>query len=200
MSLILAINTASKETAVALVEGKPPDATLLTEQSWVSEANESQKVLPAIQEMLQKTDKTWEDLSEIFVVKGPGSYTSLRVGITIANTLAWKLDIPMLTTDTFEIWEARLSEKERQSKHHIAIQSGRDKFLLKGDTLPRLLNEIEKLNEPCYGEIGDPSKTFGEAIINLNFSELQQVKTVEPFYVRPPDITHPGSIPPVPHP
>ena len=180
--LILAINTASKESALALVQ----DDQVLTERAWASNANESQKVLPGILEMFAENDLTWDDLDEVFVVNGPGAYTSLRVGIVIANSIAWQQKIPMRSTDIFTIWEKRIPAGVT-----VAVAAGRDKYLVKGSNIPQPLSE---LSNPQYGEIPDapePEATFGEAIASLDLKTLLEQNSIEPFYVRPPDITTP---------
>src|SRR3989338_5376570 len=111
MSLIIAINTASRESALALLQ----DNRVLGEVAWPSNANESTKVLPELESLLKDAKKTWNDLTHVFVIKGPGAYTSLRVGITIANGIAWTLKRPMLTATVFELWEHRLSHDVRQT-------------------------------------------------------------------------------------
>lgn len=55
----------------------------------------SQILLPFILETLEKEGKELSDISEIEVHTGPGSYTGLRVGISVANTLGWSLQIPV---------------------------------------------------------------------------------------------------------
>ncbi len=55
----------------------------------------SQRLLPFIDEVLKKKDKTIEDVTEIEVKNGPGSFTGLRVGVAVANTLGWSLKIPV---------------------------------------------------------------------------------------------------------
>ncbi|MBT5016947.1 tRNA (adenosine(37)-N6)-threonylcarbamoyltransferase complex dimerization subunit type 1 TsaB [Candidatus Peregrinibacteria bacterium] len=188
MSLILAINTASKKSALALIK----DSTVLAEHSWESNANESQNLLPGVLKMFEKMQKKWEDLDEVFVVKGPGAYTSLRVGIVIANAIAWQLKIPMRTANVFEIWEQRIPKKGI-----IAIQAGRDKYLIKGSKIPQSVEELEKLGELIYGEIPFESQpqqveiTFGKAVAKLDFNKIKTQSLVEPFYVRAPNITTP---------
>jgi len=54
-----------------------------------------QNVLGAIQQALKKEDKTLKDITEIKVNTGPGSFTGLRVGISIANALSYALKIPI---------------------------------------------------------------------------------------------------------
>jgi len=57
--------------------------------------DKSQKLLPFIDELLKKKKKTVKDISEIEVNTGPGSFTGLRVGVSIANTLGWVLGVPV---------------------------------------------------------------------------------------------------------
>jgi len=55
----------------------------------------SQVVLPLIEQILQKEKITLKDICEIKVFEGPGSFTGLRVGAAVANTLSWLLQIPV---------------------------------------------------------------------------------------------------------
>ena len=55
----------------------------------------AQVVLPILETLLQKHKLTLQDLTKIEVNTGPGSFTGLRVGVTIANTLGMLLQIPV---------------------------------------------------------------------------------------------------------
>lgn len=55
----------------------------------------AQMVLSLIDQLLKKHDLTVQDLTAIEVNHGPGSFTGIRVGITIAQTLAKTLVIPL---------------------------------------------------------------------------------------------------------
>jgi len=57
--------------------------------------HKSQKLLSLIDKILKKNKKSIKDISEIKVNLGPGSFTGLRVGISVANALSWALDIPI---------------------------------------------------------------------------------------------------------
>lgn len=54
-----------------------------------------QDILLAISRFLDEEKVTLKELTAIEVETGPGAFTSLRVGIAIANTLAWSLQIPI---------------------------------------------------------------------------------------------------------
>lgn len=55
----------------------------------------SQKLLPFIDEILKKKGRDIHDVTEIEVNCGPGSFTGLRVGVSVANALGWALKIPV---------------------------------------------------------------------------------------------------------
>lgn len=55
----------------------------------------SQILFPFILETLKSNNKKISDISEIEVNTGPGSFTGLRVGISVANALGWSLNVPV---------------------------------------------------------------------------------------------------------
>ena len=57
--------------------------------------NKTQIILPMIDKILKKHDVKMKNLSAIEVNVGPGSYTGLRVGLTIANAMSFDLKIPI---------------------------------------------------------------------------------------------------------
>ncbi|OGM12579.1 tRNA (adenosine(37)-N6)-threonylcarbamoyltransferase complex dimerization subunit type 1 TsaB [Candidatus Woesebacteria bacterium RBG_16_39_8b] len=59
----------------------------------VAREDKSQKLLPFIDELLRKQRMKIEDISEIEINTGPGSFTGLRVGVSVANTLGWVLGV-----------------------------------------------------------------------------------------------------------
>src|SRR3989344_4546375 len=65
----------------------------------VAREEKSQKLLPFIEEMLLKEGISIDKIKEIEVNTGPGSFTGLRVGVSVANTLGWSLGIPVNRKD-----------------------------------------------------------------------------------------------------
>lgn len=55
----------------------------------------SQMTLPLIESLLQKENLKFTDITDISVNTGPGSFTGVRVGISIANTLSFLYNIPV---------------------------------------------------------------------------------------------------------
>lgn len=72
-----------------------------------SEVLHSQVVLPMVEELLAQKGKTLQDLTEIEVMIGPGSFTGLRVGVSIANALGYALKVPV---NGQKVWELAIVE------------------------------------------------------------------------------------------
>jgi tRNA threonylcarbamoyladenosine biosynthesis protein TsaB len=89
--MYLLIDTASEKNWLAINDGK----SNIQEISWSAYKNQSRDLLPKIDLLLKKTKITLKNLKAVGVFRGPGSYTGLRVGISVANTLAWGLNIPV---------------------------------------------------------------------------------------------------------
>ncbi len=53
----------------------------------------SQRLLPFIVELLEKEGKSLKDIKEIEVNTGPGSFTGLRVGVSVAKALGWGMGV-----------------------------------------------------------------------------------------------------------
>ena len=55
----------------------------------------AERLLGFIEEKMKENGKTWQDLTEITFFSGPGSFTGLRIGAAVVNTLAHELDLPL---------------------------------------------------------------------------------------------------------
>ncbi|MEC1625229.1 tRNA (adenosine(37)-N6)-threonylcarbamoyltransferase complex dimerization subunit type 1 TsaB [Bacillus mojavensis] len=95
---ILAIDTSNYTLGIALLR----DNTVVAEYITYLKKNHSVRAMPAVHSLLNDCDITPQDLSKIVVAKGPGSYTGVRIGVTIAKTLAWSLNIPISAVSSLE--------------------------------------------------------------------------------------------------
>jgi len=91
MKTILSIDTSAIDTArvVLTIDGKQ------FEKKSESKVMKSQMLLPIIEEILLEHDRALSDITAITVALGPGSFTGLRVGCTVANALGELLNIPV---------------------------------------------------------------------------------------------------------
>ena len=60
----------------------------------------SEKLLPKIQFLLKKSRGRFSDVSKVAIVTGRGSYTGVRVGVSMANALSYSLNIPIFQLDS----------------------------------------------------------------------------------------------------
>jgi tRNA threonylcarbamoyladenosine biosynthesis protein TsaB len=81
----LAIETSSRLGSVALAE----DGTTLAQDAFPHGLEHAARMIPAIDALCRQLHWTGRDIREIYVSAGPGSFTGLRIGITLAKTLAW---------------------------------------------------------------------------------------------------------------
>jgi tRNA threonylcarbamoyladenosine biosynthesis protein TsaB len=99
---ILAIDTSNYVLGVALLE----ENQVLGEYITNLKKNHSVRIMPAIETLMKDCGRVPADLTKIVVAKGPGSYTGVRIGVTIAKTLAWTLNIPLVGVSSLEILAA----------------------------------------------------------------------------------------------
>ena len=137
---------------------------------------------------------------KIAVIQGPGGFTGLRIGIVIANTLAYSLNAKIIPITTIQYLEQKIPTKYKEQTA-IILRAGGENALIK---LPNEKEQITTLknfkfnNEIQYfiGELSPtqtlPLKqltdllTFKEVIQNYKGKEEQ---TTKPIYIKPPTIT-----------
>jgi tRNA threonylcarbamoyladenosine biosynthesis protein TsaB len=100
--LLLALDSATSAMSVALVNNEK----LLTQMNSVVERNHSVYMMPVIQEVLNSQGLGVRNLKGIAVGRGPGSYTGVRIGITVAKTMAWALKLPVVSVSSLEAMAA----------------------------------------------------------------------------------------------
>lgn len=102
--LILALETTDKSASVA-IEWEDGRSVLLETDRVTGSAR---TLAPAIEAILKKYSVDVSELAAIAVTVGPGSFTGLRVGVTMAKTMAYALKIPTIAVDSLETiaWKA----------------------------------------------------------------------------------------------
>ncbi|WP_453992204.1 tRNA (adenosine(37)-N6)-threonylcarbamoyltransferase complex dimerization subunit type 1 TsaB [Bacillus nitroreducens] len=95
---VLAIDTSNFVLGVALVEEEKVIGEVITNLP----KNHSVRVMPTIEQLMKECGIKPKELEKIVVAMGPGSYTGVRIGVTIAKTLAWSLQIPLVGVSSLE--------------------------------------------------------------------------------------------------
>ncbi|MBS4220775.1 tRNA (adenosine(37)-N6)-threonylcarbamoyltransferase complex dimerization subunit type 1 TsaB [Bacillus sp. FJAT-49711] len=99
---ILAIDTSNDCLGIALLS----EEKIIGEYITNMKKNHSVRVMPAIERLLSDCETDTTELSKIVVAQGPGSYTGVRIGVTIAKTMAWSLGIPLVGVSSLAILAA----------------------------------------------------------------------------------------------
>ena len=69
------------------------------EYRWEAGRDLAEGLLAFLRDKLAENQATWQDIREITFFTGPGSFTGLRIGATVVNTLAHELQVPLLDQD-----------------------------------------------------------------------------------------------------
>jgi tRNA threonylcarbamoyladenosine biosynthesis protein TsaB len=63
---------------------------------WQADRGLAKGLLSYLAKIIEQHSMTWSDIAAIGVFKGPGSFTGLRIGLTVMNTIADSLAIPIV--------------------------------------------------------------------------------------------------------
>ena len=83
--------------------------------------NLSEVALPEIVDLFEKSKTSPKNIDKIIVVNGPGSFTGIRIGITIGKVYAWSADIPITTITSLEA----MSVSSKENKKHVPLINAR---------------------------------------------------------------------------
>lgn len=98
--MILLLDTSTMECRLTLCAGETRH-----EFSWQADRTLARHLLGFLEEKLRETGGDFDQLTGIGVMRGPGSFTGLRIGMAVLNTLADALQIPIVGTEGDE-WQA----------------------------------------------------------------------------------------------
>jgi tRNA threonylcarbamoyladenosine biosynthesis protein TsaB len=119
--MILVIRTDKPEAEIGLFDGKIKVAY----ETWEAHRALAETLHQKIADLLKSQDKDWANITGIVAYAGPGSFTGLRIGLSVANALAYSYSIPIVGA-TMDKWvvtgiEALLND---QGQKQIVPQYG----------------------------------------------------------------------------
>lgn len=167
----LGIETSNAPLSVAIVK----DGQVLTEVVQNIKKTHSQTAMPTIEQLMESINIEPKDIDAIAVSEGPGSYTGVRIGVTIAKTLAWTLKKPLVGVSSLKILASNaqfwngiicpLIDARRQSVFAAAFHGKNLKPIISEQhiEIEQLLNELVQLNEPVIF-IGNDVKIYKNTI------------------------------------
>ena len=120
--LLLAVDTATRFAGIALYDGE----IIRSEMYWQSQDRHSVELMPAVVCMLDQQGISAQGLAAIAVSIGPGSFTGLRIGLSVAKGVALAQSIPILGVPTLDIMA--FPHQEQRRPVWAIIQAGRGRL------------------------------------------------------------------------
>ena len=90
--MILTIRTDNPQAEIGLYNS----GVQLSYHKWQADRKLAKELLGVIRDELKKQSADWKDISGVVAFQGPGSFTGLRIGLTVANSIAYGQNIPIV--------------------------------------------------------------------------------------------------------
>lgn len=161
--MTLFISTFNEKVIIGILEKNK----LILKREVISNRSHSLTLVPTIDEIIKEINITLKDLKEIIVVNGPGSFTGVRLGVTVAKTLAYTLKINIKTITSIEA----ISLSDNSSKKIVVVPDNKGKYL--GIFEDNIL--IEKIIYFNNLEYEDYLKNYPDYKIISNNLDLEQI-------------------------
>lgn len=104
--MIVLLDTSTPTCKLALIG----DDEQAHDYEWLADRSLARGIHAYIRDRLAEHQAEWHDISAIGVMQGPGSFTGLRIGLTVANTLADALKVPIVGA-TGNDWQAAARQR-----------------------------------------------------------------------------------------
>lgn len=127
--MILALRTDKPETEIYLIDTDSLD--VLDSIKWTAHRQLSDTLLGKIDDILVENRIEKQDLSAVLIYRGPGSFTGLRIGVTVANTFAYTLDIPVVGAVGDKWMKSAASIKETSYSNPVIPEYGSEAHITK---------------------------------------------------------------------
>ena len=191
---ILYIDTSSSYLYCGIV----CDDKLISEVKEDLGQNLSRDAMPKIASMFEKSNMVPSDINKIIVVNGPGSFTGIRVGLTIAKVYAWSLNIPITTITSLEAMKESCSFDDyivsvidaRRDYSYAAIYN-KDEIILNpqhisNESLTSILNKLDNYIIVTNDNINLNGKkcSYDPDILSI-VKKYVEKENINPHYVNP---------------
>lgn len=111
--IVLTLRTDKPEAEIGLFH----DNKQLAYDVWEAHRALAETIHSRIDSLIKKEGKTLQDIEGIVCYKGPGSFTGLRIGLSVANALAYSLGVPIVGVEGEDGWLERGIDRIRQSEN-----------------------------------------------------------------------------------
>ena len=173
--------------------GLARDNLLLENISYEAWQQQSEYMIPELNKLLEKYSVKKEEISAVMVAKGPGSYTGVRIAITIAKTMAVALGCKLYAVSSLRVQKDGKNPSiclinARSGRSYIGVYEGNDTLLedqiMKNDEVLKYIAD-----HPSYSVCGDVKYLGLEVKENNNVLEMLNLKEaledVNPLSLKP---------------
>lgn len=190
--IMLLIDTTTSNITVSIVK----DQKILYNYTENIISDMSSKILPIINNGLNQLNLKLNDIDKIFVVNGPGSFTGIRVGVTVAKTIAWALKKDVIPLSSLELLATTRTSKKylvpmidaRRGNVFAGIYDG-ELNCIKPDKLVNLKEFTNHLNDDYEFVSYDNLELNNISKPNLNVLKIINKhlndESVEPHHLNP---------------
>ena len=181
----LFIDTHDLDLVIALYK----DKKLKDKEIKESLRNHSDYTMPIIDEIIKRNNIGVHDIKEILVINGPGSFTGVRIGVTIAKMLAYTLNVPIKSIDSITMYG--ISDNDTNKKL-VLIPDVKGSYggvfennKLIGKLFYKSKAELEEyIKENNINKIVENSIDFNKIIEHFENIEPTLAHVVNPIYVK----------------
>jgi tRNA threonylcarbamoyladenosine biosynthesis protein TsaB len=120
--MLLAVDTSTAQVGLAIYDG----SQVIGEYAWRSKQRHTVELAPAVFALLTRCGLTMDNIRALGVALGPGSFTSLRVGLSLVKGFALARGLPLIGVPTLDILAA--AQPRSRLPLMVAIQAGRGRL------------------------------------------------------------------------
>jgi len=115
--IILTIRSDKPEAEIGLFK----DSTKLVYETWTAHRQLAETIHQKMNDLLASQELSMKEIEAVICFKGPGSFTGLRIGLSVGNALAYGLQIPVVST-TGEDWcEKGIARLQKGDNETVAL-------------------------------------------------------------------------------
>ena len=175
----LFIDTHDKNVLIILFK----DGKIISIEDLETKNKHSEVALPTIASILDNSNVDVSELNNIIVVNGPGSFTGVRIAVTIAKTIAYALSIPIRTIDALTILALGVEEDRKV----VSLEDRNGAFVGVFDTNYNVIEPLQYMNKTVYNEFKLSNNVNTNVDINYEnvYQYVMSLKELNPHEVKP---------------
>lgn len=156
------------------------DSLVIDKLNIESKMRHSEVTMPSLNEIISRNHITIKNLNELIVVIGPGSFTGVRIGVVIAKTAAYLLNIPIKTITSIDL-KVFSNKKIIPGKYFAKEKNGY--FIGEYDMSGKLIGEIKYIGKDEFNI--DEYINLDNMDYNQIYTHLKNQEPINPHLVNP---------------